>query len=67
MADVKVPTLAHPFYLRTGKITIEEFWKNPEAQGYGFTGQTPPAQTVFCTRVRLIKNLTEELETQHVL
>jgi len=56
--------LAHPYHLKTGRITPEEFWGNVDAYQDNFQGQAPPAQTIFCSRVRLIKNLTEEFEAR---
>lgn len=61
VADVSVPYLAHPWQVKTGRITIQEFWANPKGFKEGvepFNGHRTPTQTVFCTRVRLIKNLT---------
>lgn len=62
---VRLPGLLEPFGLTipvTGKQRMQEFWANPQA----YSQQNPGlvrnilTGTVFCTRIRLIRNLTGE-------
>jgi len=65
VADVKISQLVAPNCLNLANL--QQFWKDPEA----FIKTTTtllcrvPANTVFCSRVKLIRNLTEEFEHQN--